>query len=127
MGMYDNLVCKYPLDSPEHNECMFQTKDLDNMLEFYLITQDGLLKKFKSKTKTVDTGEDIDTRHEESYEQYSNLNEDLYLHVNFTGEIRFYDFEDEEIGKDGFSETNGWIEYSAYFINGKLQSVTRIK
>lgn len=43
MGMFDDVVCLYPLPNPAHNEIEFQTKDLACELELYVITKDGRL------------------------------------------------------------------------------------
>jgi len=47
MGMFDNIVCKYPLPLPEDikgfHPCEFQTKDLDNDLDCYEIREDGTI------------------------------------------------------------------------------------
>ena len=46
MGMYDEVICNYPLpdDPPEWiRNATFQTKDFDNVLEGYVITQEGRL------------------------------------------------------------------------------------
>ena len=47
MGMYDDIVCKYPLPLPEDTKgfvpLRFQTKDLDNAFDCYEISEDGTL------------------------------------------------------------------------------------
>jgi hypothetical protein len=47
MGMFDDIVCKYPLPFPEDTKGYipngFQTKDLDCGLDFYEIREDGTL------------------------------------------------------------------------------------
>jgi len=47
MGMYDDIVCKYPLPLPEDTKgfhpCGFQTKDLENALDRYEIREDGTI------------------------------------------------------------------------------------
>ena len=47
MGMYDDIVCKYPLPLPEDTKGYvpdrFQTKDLENLLNLYEIREDGTL------------------------------------------------------------------------------------
>ena len=54
MGMFDNIICKAPLPLPEDigelkdlkiiwDEEIFQTKDLDNLLDSYTIHKDGTL------------------------------------------------------------------------------------
>ena len=47
MGMYDDIICKYPLPLPEDTKGYisngFQTKDLDCGLDCYEIREDGTL------------------------------------------------------------------------------------
>lgn len=44
MGMFDNIICEYPLpDNDMSDKDVFQTKDLDNELAEYVITKDGCL------------------------------------------------------------------------------------
>ena len=47
MGMFDDIVCKYPLPFPEDTKGYipngFQTKDLDCGLDSYEIREDGTL------------------------------------------------------------------------------------
>jgi hypothetical protein len=87
MGMFDNLICKYPLPRPEMQTCEFQTKDLECVLDSYEITEDGRL-----------------VRHEWDYEWQDDPSSPLKgwlrrkdesyraVHLDYTGHIRFYDF-----------------------------------
>jgi hypothetical protein len=47
MGMFDDVVCKYPLPLPEDPKgyCndKYQTKDFDNAMDVYEIREDGTL------------------------------------------------------------------------------------
>ena len=47
MGMFDDVVCKYPLPLPEDPKgyCndKYQTKDFDNAMDLYEIREDGTL------------------------------------------------------------------------------------
>ncbi len=47
MGMFDDIVCKYPLPLPEdskgYTNNRYQTKDFDNALDLYEIREDGTL------------------------------------------------------------------------------------
>jgi hypothetical protein len=95
MGMYDDLRCHYPLPVKGANERGYQTKDTPcQYLNKYEITAEGVL------------------RHQE-WDADEGLNEKWIGHPDFIGEIRFYDYK----------EGGGWIEWSAYFVNGLLEEV----
>lgn len=63
MGMFDRLRVERKLPFKEMQNCIFQTKDLDNALDNFVITKHGLLK-----------------------------NDETGKRVRYTGELRFYDF-----------------------------------
>ena len=44
MGMFDEVLCRYPLGCPEVQECLFQSKDTPaQFLDLYEIREDGTL------------------------------------------------------------------------------------
>ncbi len=43
MGLFDTVRCEFPLPDPSHQELEFQTKDLDCLMDEYLITREGRL------------------------------------------------------------------------------------
>jgi hypothetical protein len=43
MGMFDWIRCEYPLPDPKHQQLDFQTKDLDCLLDTYVISAAGRL------------------------------------------------------------------------------------
>jgi hypothetical protein len=43
MGMFDNIKCDYPLPDSEGMEEVFQTKDLENVMDELTITKEGRL------------------------------------------------------------------------------------
>lgn len=43
MGLFDEVRCDYPLPNPEHQDLKFQTKDLENLLDEYVVTRRGRL------------------------------------------------------------------------------------
>lgn len=116
MGMFDYIRCERELpDSPPTLE--WQTKDTPSQyLDVYEIRADGSL-----------------WQEEYDIEDRSDPNADGILalcgcmtRVNkrwepckFTGEIRFYGYEG--------SNTARWWEFSAYFIDGQMQSVVTIE
>lgn len=124
MGMYDHLTCKYPLPLVGANERHYQTKDLECMLDNYEIREDGTL-----------WHEAYDSRFEEDEKAFFGF----YIYhdnkrwevVEYTGEVRFYDFLPSAKTKaQKFSDGNsgdGWIEWSAYFHEGKLKELHLIE
>lgn len=111
MGMFDNITCKYPLPDKSVQDVTFQTKDTPaQLLANYEIREDGTL-----------WFETFDTRIEENQEAVfgfymvrENLNW-VFLE-KFTGEIAFYTFD----------SSKKWIEFSSYFVNGKIQSLVKL-
>ena len=95
MGMFDDLRCHYPLPVPGANARDYQTKDTPcQYLNKYEITAEGVL------------------RHKE-WDAEEGLGDKWIGHPDFVGEVRFYDYEDG----------GGWIEFSAYFVNGVLKEL----
>jgi hypothetical protein len=100
MGMYDDLRCHYPLPVAGANERDYQTKDTPcQYLNKYEITAEGVL---RHRVWDADEG----------------LAPKWIGHPDFIGEIRFYDFKEED---------GGWIEWSSYFVNGLLKEVHLIE
>lgn len=98
MGVFDDIRCKYPLPAdPKFQDRTYQTKDTPKQfLELYEIGADGILRLREPRRK----GEP---------EVWTEC-------LDFTDGIRFYGFVDDV--KDA-----GWIEFSAYFVNGKLSQI----
>ena len=44
MGLFDEVRCEYRLPDPAHQGLVFQTKDLENALDEYVITRRGRLR-----------------------------------------------------------------------------------
>lgn len=105
MGMFDSIICEYPLPVKEVQSRIFQTKDTpDQFLSKYKITKDGKL--------FVSLGGFYE---KESFKKGSCKNE-KWKRVCFEGKIRFYDFYNDET-------QSGWIEFLADFKKGKLVSL----
>ncbi len=108
MGMFDHLKCDYPLPVEGANARIYQTKDTPaQLLDNYEIREDGSL-----WHQSIDYNDDAPA-------------ESTFSPVeNFTGEIRFYDFQREDFGPTG---AHGWIEWSAYFTKGKITALNLIE
>lgn len=125
MGMYDNINVKQDLPIPEEIKNLkdwknytFQTKDLDNCLLEYWISEEGELfehivereyipysEKEKKKRKGWSLWKDVI---EKGSKDEKN---------NYHGVLNFYTF--DEIDED----TDFWLEFKSYFIYGKLDRI----
>lgn len=104
MGMFDEIKCKYPLPIPGMQDRTYQTKDTPaQYLDLYEIREDGTF-----------------WHHEYDYRNDGRKHNYRWVQEPMTGEIRFYDFPTGDY-KDG-----GWVEFSAYFVDGKLREINTI-
>ena len=116
MGMFDYLNCKYPLPAPEANGYEFQTKDTPTqMMDRYEIREDGSL--WHQAYDTEDRGDPTKEGLERFIGCMTSVNH-RWEPCAITGEIRFYDWRQ--------GETPDWIEFSAYFVNGKLKELHQL-
>lgn len=117
MGMFDEVRCKYPLPVPELQGNLFQTKSFDcPYMELYEIREDGTLwhedvERAYQADPDAPLGYRMD-RVRESWEQ-----------VRQTMEVRFYNC----IGESDATQECGWIEFSAYFVEGQLRELHTIQ
>lgn len=124
MGMFDNLICDYPLPGDpvvatvsvslwqKIQTKTFQTKDLQRYpnLETFRITKDGKLIIQKL----------FGTYHTDPSYGISPKEGDVYM---FTGICTFYDFVDNSVVLPSFSHKRGWIEFVAEFGDGILKEI----
>ena len=109
--MFDEIECRYPLPIPGANDLLYQTKDTASQwMELYEIGEDGILR-------------------------YDNSEEKRWEQINETGEIVFYAmyaFDGDKIVNATHVNTAGyvkagWLEWSAYFVDGKLNQINLIE
>jgi hypothetical protein len=127
MGMFDELICEYPLpDSAVQNE-VFQTKSLDCTMDRYTITKDGRLILHKVRYESV-------PEEERPYYGTPEWDESPFLQVAgslksvpvgdvaipYHGYIRFYTY----LGKHPDGES---FEYLAKFTNGRLKEIRQVQ
>lgn len=118
MGMFDELRCRYPLPVDGASALLFQTKDTPiQCMDQYEIREDGTL---------WHEDHDIEDHSDPKAEgimrmcgMLTRVNKRWEQLVNFTGEIRFYTTR----GK----HNSGWIEFSAYFKDGRVHEVNLIE
>lgn len=124
--MFDNINCEYPLPVSKElieledfdiYEAEFQTKDLENALELYTITEDGDLIRRKVQYEWVDDDEAF-------LKGYMKAVSSEDIKENFHGVIEFYCYEQLRKEDDGkIKETSVTVDYEAKFIDGKLSSI----
>ena len=132
MGMFSYIKCKKDLPLTDElkslfvkwNETQFQTKDLDNCLETYIISEDGeLLEEVIEYEYTYYTEEEKKQKNHKPW----NLIKDQKIvkhetkRVDFHGKITFYetlDLNDQE---------SIWVDFDAYFVYGKLDKLELAK
>jgi hypothetical protein len=132
MGMFSYIKCKKELPltdelknlSVKWNETQFQTKDLDNCLETYIISEDGeLLEEVIEYEYTYYTEEE---KRQKDYKPWNIVKDQKIVKqetnkVDFHGKITFYetlDLNDEE---------SIWVDFEAYFVYGKLDKLELAK
>ena len=118
MGMFDNLKCKYklPTDKDLSNE-VFQTKDTPaQSIDLYEIREDGTL------WHEIYETENRSDPNAEGFKKFigcmTRVNEHWAPVFDFIGEIRFYTTLDNN---------KSWIEFSSYFVDGKLRELHLIR
>lgn len=130
MGMFDSIQCNYPLPLPleiidilsDPYDQEFQTKDLENLLDTYILNENGELLWVKKEYKWVDD--------EDAFlKGYMEKIKEEIIPSNFHGILNFYcyetvyesgqtvSFNKEEKAKDIS------IDYLAKFTDGKLDFI----
>ena len=110
--------------SVKWDETQFQTKDLDNCLENYIISEDGeLLEEVIEYEYTYYTEEE---KKQKDHKPWNIVKDQKIVNqetkkVDFHGKITFYetlDLNDEE---------SIWVDFNAYFVYGKLDKLELAK
>lgn len=113
MGMFDEIKCKYPLPLEGANDLLYQTKDTDaQFMDLYEIREDGTL-----WHEIYDVEDQSDPNAEGIMKMWGCMTRvnKRWEQVMFTGEIVFY------------GDNKGqFIEFSAYFVDGKLNQLHKI-
>jgi hypothetical protein len=141
MGMYDTIICEYPLPDgwQPGSQHGFQTKSLFNRMDSFTITKDGdLIQHYVEYEATPE--EEMPYYGTDKWDKpFGKLvgsirvvkGSEKDLIFGYNGVIIFYSFEGEH--GDGCAPLDSgcsndctfkWHEYSAQFLNGKLQSLT---
>lgn len=128
MGMYDEIKIKQNLSIPEDlkslninwKEYNFQTKDLDNCLSEYFISEDGFLYEHIIEREYIPyTEEEKKDKNHKSWNLWKDIiekgSEDKK--IDFHGTLIFYTY--DQLDED----TDFWIEFKSYFVYGKLDKI----
>ena len=132
MGMFSYIKCKKELPltdelknlSVKWDELQYQTKDLDNCLETYIISESGeLLEEAIEYEYTYYTEEE---KKQKDHKPWNIVKDQKVVKqetkkVDFHGKITFYEtlhFNDEE---------DIWVDFDAYFVYGKLDKLELAK
>jgi hypothetical protein len=145
MGMFDSLIVKKKLPLTKELKSLdvnwekevFQTKDLENLLDTYEITKSGKLKHLWQEREWVKEEDGF-------FGGYLNVVREEWRDVDYHGTINFYtthtdndkynwDFindDPEQMTWDDIELIVGydwWFEFEAYFTKGKLDEIKLIK
>lgn len=112
--MYDEITVHYPLpDNPPIN--VFQTKDLECMLDDYTITTEGRLIHHVYTYECVD-----DPGSFVGY--YMKIISAELVDTGYHGDLNFYNTD-----RDSVTGGHTWWEYVARFTDGTLQWIKRVE
>lgn len=123
MGMYDDIVCKYPLPLPEDTKGFhpygFQTKNLDNALDCYEIREDGTLWLRECEREYTDGNPKGKTWSEKI--GIVKETKVWWTHVKLTKTINMYTYQ------HGEGEYDYWVEFVIEFVDGVINKITLLK
>lgn len=128
MGMFDEVVCEYPLPDPTHNNITFQTKSIDPSCDTYLITKDGRL--FRT---AFAFGNPLETP-----EEMTDFHQDIRMYMSIPREKPPEGYHLGAQNKEWFfvnwktkeripTQPPEWIEYVVRFTEGRVSRVTRVE
>lgn len=129
MGLYSNIKFAYPLPLPsdlgelkpqELQNTSYQTKDLENCLDYYEVDKDGQLFREERESEYI-PGNPKGKTFSERWGHIKTLKSWLEKQSD-TCTVNFYEaFQDDENLYDH------WIDYSAEFIKGRVVSIRILK
>lgn len=128
MGMFDTVIVKKDLPLPEEIKSLnidwknyhFQTKDLDNcMLEYVITEEDKLVEHVVEREYIEYTKEEKKNKDHKPWNIWKDVivKGERYEDVNHHGTLVFYAYEDFDDAQDF------WLDFKAYFVYGKLDKI----
>lgn len=138
MGMFDDIKCKYPLPLAGANDLAYQTKDTAaQYCDLYEIREDGTLwheeydtedQSDAAKWEKENPGKEAPKELDAFCGCMTKVNKRWVQVPNVTGEICFYTIYSIVDGKmTNATSRDGWLEWSAYFVAGKLNQVNLVE
>ncbi len=124
MGMFDSIKVDYPLPLPlevinilpDIYDQEFQTKDFDNLLDNYLLNEDGQLIHSKKEYKWKDDDDSF-------LKGYMDVIKEEMVPFDFHGIVNFYCYETVHENPTSDKAKDIIIDYMAKFTNGKLENI----
>jgi len=124
MGMFDSIRCDYPLPLPlevvdklpDIYEKEFQTKDFENLLDYYILTEEGEILFHQKKYEWRDDDSSF-------LKGYMEVIEEEIIPHPFHGLLNFYSYETVYSDTSRLSGYDISIDYMAKFNNGRLDSI----
>jgi len=125
MGMFDNIICRYPLPLSDKLKAIntdwaradFQTKDLDCSLSMYYINESGEIEEEVIEREYIPYPEGEEPDCAWCVWKEVKITNRYLKPVDFHGKISFYT-------SLSYDETQDvWVEFDAYFIYGKLDKI----
>ena len=126
MGLFDRVIVNYPLPLPlqviDHipdvYEKEFQTKDLSNFLEDYILEEDGKLIEVAVKREWVDDDDSF-------LKGYFKVVDEKNIPTNYHGILEFYAYERIHTGEGKGIDVS--IDYLAKFNDGILVDIDMLE
>ncbi len=126
--MFDNIIIKQDLPLPEElkqleknwKEYTFQTKDLDNCLFDYWISEKGELFEHVIEREYVPfTEKEKKSKKNKGWNFWKDVIEknSYDKQVNYHGTLIFYTYDELD------DDTDFWVEFQSYFVYGKLDKI----
>jgi len=119
MGMFDTIICEYPL--PGTNETEFQTKAFENLMFTYIITKEGRL---------IERSHSLDIVPEEERYYYGKPEWDDNPIFQMMGAMKEVDIKEKDMEFHGLfrmytmdKSNDNWIEFELKFTNGQLVGI----
>ena len=124
IGMFDSIQCNYllplPLEVidvlPDVYDQEFQTKDFENLLEGYILNEDGELLRIQKEYEWKDDDSTF-------LKGYMDVVNEEIVPSTFHGIVNFYCYETVHEDPHSDKAKDVSIDYCAKFTNGKLENI----